>query len=193
MAIFSDQARSVDHPPEKEKIVRQFPLRPDPDHLAREAKSLLRAAKNGDSDAMRRMAVVGNDRNLATAQLAIAREYGFRSWPKLKAEAARQHDETHPLGDQAHSYLRATGRNGEDHVMEMFYLGFDDELMTDREIETHVGACPGCRARYAFETNIVRGFADHIEAKCPKCGASLGEFREDWFATISVRLVGEGQ
>jgi len=173
--------------------VRQFPLRPDPDHLAREAKALLRAAKKGDATAIARMEAVAKGRNLSAAQLAIAREYGFPSWPKLKAEAERQHDETHPLGDGAQPYIRATGLNGKDHVLEMFYLGFDEELMTDREMETHVGECPKCHARYAFETNIVRGFADHIEAKCPKCGTSLGEFREDWLTTISVRLLGKEQ
>ena len=172
--------------------MRQLPLRPDPDHLAREAKALLRAAKAGGSSAVSRMQAVGPDHNLATAQLAIAREYGFPSWPKLKAEVERRYTEEHFLGGRAHPYLRYRLADQE-HVAEAFGLGFDEELMTDREIESHVGVCNQCHSRYAFETNIVRGFADHIEAHCPKCGATLGTYREDMWTSIPVRLLEEGR
>jgi hypothetical protein len=182
----------VEHVPERRKIVRLLPLRPDPDHLAREAKALLRAAKAGESSAVSRMQAVGPDHNLATAQLAVAREYGFPSWPKLKAEVDRRYGEEHFLGGHARPYLRMKSVDKED-VIEAFSIGFDEELMTDREIESHVGVCNQCHSRYAFETNIVRGFADHIEAYCPKCGASLGTYREDWSTSILVRLLEEGK
>jgi hypothetical protein len=182
----------VEHVPERRKIVRQLPLRPNPDHLAREAKALLRAAKAGDSSAFTRMQAIGPDNNLATAQLAIAREYGFPSWPKLKAEVERRYGEEHFLGGRVRPYLRMKSVDKED-ILESFSIGFDEELMTDREIESHIGVCNQCHSRYAFETNIVRGHADHIEAHCPKCGGSLGTYREDMWSSISVRLLEEGK
>lgn len=172
--------------------MRQLPLRPDPDHLTREAKALLRAAKTGDLSAFKRMEAVGRGRNLAAAQLAIAREYGFSSWPKLKAEVERRYADEHFLGGRVRPYLRMRSADKDD-ILEAFSVGFDEELMTDREIESHVGVCRQCHSRYAFETNIVRGFADHIEAHCPKCDASLGRFREDISVSIPVRLLEEGK
>ncbi len=172
--------------------MRQLPLRPDLEHLAREAKALLRAAKTGDASASSRMQAVSSERNLASAQLAIAREYGFPSWAKLKAEVERRYAEEHFLGGRARPYLRYHLPD-QDHVTEAFGLGLDEELMTDREIESHVGVCKQCHSRYAFETNIVRGFADHVKAHCPRCGALLGTFREDLGVTIPVRLLEEGQ
>jgi predicted nucleic acid-binding Zn ribbon protein len=71
----------------------------------------------------------------------------------------------------------------------VFGSWFDKEAMTDRQTEHYEGSCRQCGARYAFATNIVRGFADYVEAKCPKCGASLGEFREDVDVTIEVQLL----
>ena len=67
---------------------RPLPERPSLEQLRKEAKDLLRDARNGDTTALARIA--GNSRRssegrliLADAQLAIAREYGFLSWPKL--------------------------------------------------------------------------------------------------------------
>lgn len=64
--------------------------RPDLDQLRRQAKELRDAARRGESGAMQRIASYvpaekRNDVTLAVAQLAIARELGFVSWPKLKA------------------------------------------------------------------------------------------------------------
>jgi ankyrin repeat protein len=67
-----------------------LPERPDLDQLRRQAKELRAAARNGDPGAVDRLArhhpsappaVV----TLAAAQLVIARELGFTSWPQLKA------------------------------------------------------------------------------------------------------------
>ena len=72
-----------------------LPARPDLDQLRRQAKDLLRAASEGEAGAAARLAAVAGGDNarppiLATAQLAIAREYGFPSWPKLKTEVERR-------------------------------------------------------------------------------------------------------
>lgn len=61
------------------------------DRLRIEAKCLLKDVRRGDKTALRRFTQYwpasgesGNDRNLARAQLVIARERGYRSWTHLK-------------------------------------------------------------------------------------------------------------
>ena len=67
-----------------------LPARPDLGQLRRQAKDLLRAAVSGDPDALARMHAVSDRLVLASAQLAIAREHGFESWPKLRIEVLRR-------------------------------------------------------------------------------------------------------
>jgi len=67
-----------------------LPERPDLDQLRRRAKELRDAARRGDPVAADRLARHHPSANrgavsLASAQLVIARELGFPSWPKLKA------------------------------------------------------------------------------------------------------------
>jgi hypothetical protein len=129
--------------------------------------------------------------------LALARENGFQSWAKLKAEVerhmaaratpARRHDVP---GGYGLGYVAGDPSN---HQTANFGGVFDEEFGTDREIEYHRGVCQGCGAKYEFESTILRGFADHIEAVCPKCKTSLGTFREDVDVTISVRIVAAAQ
>src|SRR3954451_2665824 len=57
---------------------RELPRRPSLEHLRNEARDLHRERKATDPDA-----------KLSSAQLAVARSYGFPSWPKL-----REHVET---------------------------------------------------------------------------------------------------
>jgi len=60
---------------------------------SKRAKELLRAAKGGNANALGRIGAIAGvpvdvrECKLADAQLAIARELGFASWPKLKAHA----------------------------------------------------------------------------------------------------------
>jgi ankyrin repeat protein len=67
-----------------------LPARPDLEQLRRQAKELLRAAREGDGAARERIAAVADRQTLAGAQLALAREYGFASWPRLKREVERR-------------------------------------------------------------------------------------------------------
>ena len=53
---------------------RDLPAHPNLDHLKKQAKEGLRDLQQRNPDA-----------KLADAQHAIAREYGFASWPRLKA------------------------------------------------------------------------------------------------------------
>ena len=67
---------------------RSLPERPDLDQLRRLAKELRNAGRAGDPDALARLAVHhrrGAPVTLAAAQLTVAREHGFASWPQLKA------------------------------------------------------------------------------------------------------------
>lgn len=67
-----------------------LPTRPDLDQLRRQAKDLLKAAAAGDADALARIRAVSDRLILASAQLAVAREYGFASWVRLKTEVERR-------------------------------------------------------------------------------------------------------
>ncbi len=68
----------------------QLPDRPDADQLRRQARELHRAAAYGDAGALGRLREVSDKITLSAAQLAIARDYGFPSWPRLKAEVDRR-------------------------------------------------------------------------------------------------------
>jgi hypothetical protein len=72
-------------------VLRPLPPRPNLEFEHKEAKALLRGLRSGDPDAMARAeaqhpaidASLPANAKLADAQLIIAREYGFASWPKL--------------------------------------------------------------------------------------------------------------
>src|SRR5262245_17303007 len=82
-----------------------LPTHPDLDQLRRQAKELLCAAQAGDPAAIARIRAVSEALTLATAQLALAREYGFASWPRLKdAVDAR----TLGLTEKADEFIQAT-------------------------------------------------------------------------------------
>ena len=67
-----------------------LPVRPDLDQLRHQAKDLLHAAQRGDPDAVARIRAVSGRLMLSSAQLALAREYGFASWARLKLEVERR-------------------------------------------------------------------------------------------------------
>jgi ankyrin repeat protein len=67
-----------------------LPARPDFDQLRHQAKDLLRAAQRSDPAAAARIGAVSDRLDLSSAQLALAREYGFASWAKLKLEVERR-------------------------------------------------------------------------------------------------------
>lgn len=77
-----------------------LPAHSDIDQLRRQAKGLLHAARAGDPDALARV----ETQTLAGAQLAVARGYGFPSWPALKAAVE-------DLGAQAEVFVRESLSN----------------------------------------------------------------------------------
>ena len=78
-----------------------LPARPDLDQLRRQAKELRDAARSGDPAALSRIAAhAPAPVTLAAAQLAVAREHGFASWPRLKAEAQARRTERAQLVEE---------------------------------------------------------------------------------------------
>ena len=74
----------------------ELPGRPNIDQLRRQARELLRAAADGEPAALARVRAFSERVSLSAAQLAVAREYGFASWPALPAEVERRLAELPP-------------------------------------------------------------------------------------------------
>ena len=69
-----------------EPVSTRLPARPSLEQLRKQAKDLLRACRNADAVALervRRHKPQATDPSLSDAQFALAREYGFDSWPRL--------------------------------------------------------------------------------------------------------------
>jgi hypothetical protein len=71
-------------------VTEVLPEFPDLDQLRRQAKELLRASRSGDASAERELARHSERHDLASAQLALARRYGYGSWPRLTHEVERK-------------------------------------------------------------------------------------------------------
>jgi hypothetical protein len=70
--------------------VSELPGFPNLDQLRHQARELLRAAKDANPSALKRIRAVSERVSLSAAQLTVAREYGFASWPALHAEVERR-------------------------------------------------------------------------------------------------------
>lgn len=88
--------------------MRALPARPDLDQLRHQARDLLRAAQAGDPDATERIGAVSDRLILAAAQLVIARDHGFPSWARLKAEVDRRAQD---LAQRVDAFLEASIRD----------------------------------------------------------------------------------
>src|SRR5689334_6835637 len=104
-----------------------LPDRPDLAQLRRQARELQRAAAGGDPAAVRRVQQVSAEITLSAAQLALAREYGFASWAKLKDEAERRRASAPATGETAapagswRDYLVVDGDDDPDALIEGQY------------------------------------------------------------------------
>lgn len=75
---------------------RNLPEQPNLEHLKKQARDLIRDFRRGEAMAIERLrsqVAVGNKGQLAEAQRAIAREYGFASWAKLKHHVESRRNE----------------------------------------------------------------------------------------------------
>ena len=85
----------------------------DLERARREAKALLAAARAGEPEARARIAAVPGELKLATAQLALARELGERSWPALVRRAELESATTR---ERAEAFVRAATSDRIDHA-----------------------------------------------------------------------------
>ena len=86
-----------------------LPARPSLDHRRRQARDLLRAARAGDTTAAGRIRAVADALTLASAQLAVAREYGFASRTRLRYEVTAR---TASRARQAEAFREASIGDG---------------------------------------------------------------------------------
>jgi hypothetical protein len=119
---------------------RDLPPRPNLDHLKKQAKELLQTLKRDDPGAQ-----------LADAQHALAREYGFASWPRLKAHIESEMAAPNPFvgkwtADLSRSKLHPLNRlqaasvgfdiDGQDVTID--FVMVDESGRTDRGVNTFV-------------------------------------------------------
>jgi hypothetical protein len=88
------------------------------DQLRKQAKELVRAAQAGDEDALARLGDLPP--KLASAQLTLAREHGFPSWPAL----------VHALEAGADAFIVAATSAGRDRAERL--LAAQPEIERDR-------------------------------------------------------------
>lgn len=85
--IARSSSRRLGSPQARERLVCIRAAARVPDRVL--ARELLRAAKDANPSALTRIRAVSERVSLSAAQLAVAREYGFASWPALHAEVER--------------------------------------------------------------------------------------------------------
>jgi ankyrin repeat protein len=148
---------------------RSLPQRPNLDQLRRQAKELRDAARAGDAAALAGIRAQAGDADpltLAAAQLAVAREHGFASWSRLKAEVEAR---TVGIARRVDVFLRAsvTGQNGRAARM--------------------LDADPGIAA-YDFRTAVVLGEAARVREQLARdpAIATRPEDRSGWPPLLGV-------
>jgi len=120
-----------------------LPAKPNIGHLRRQARDLLRAAQAGDTAAAGRIREVSDALTLASAQLAVAREYGFASWTRLRDEVTAR---TADLAHQADAFCEASIRDWTGRAARM--------LAATPEI-----------AGYSLATAVILGAADRVRTE----------------------------
>jgi ankyrin repeat protein len=89
-------------------VMAVLPAHPHLGQLRNQAKDLLHAARAGDPPAVGRLRAVSADLTLASAQLVVAREYGFASWAGLKAAVQARSTE---FGELVREFCQASIRD----------------------------------------------------------------------------------
>jgi len=124
----------------------QLPPRPSLDQLRRRAKELRDAARAGDPAALGRITACTppsrhGTATLATAQLAIARELGYPSWPQLVAEVQAR---TAEAGQRADEFLAASIGDWTGRAVRMLAR---DPWLADYDIRTAIVLGDAARVR----------------------------------------------
>jgi ankyrin repeat protein len=170
-----------------------LPPRPDLGQLHRQAKDLLRAARAGDPSAVARMREASGRVTLAAAQLAIARQYGFASWPRLKAELdARGSD----LTQTVEAFLEASIRDWTGRAARMLastpeIAGYDFRtavvLGEDSRVRETLGRDPGLATR-----RDARWGWTPLHAACGSRWHRLDPARAEGLVTVAALLLDAG-
>jgi hypothetical protein len=149
-----------------------LPARPSLDHLRRQARDLLRAAQAGDTAAAGRIRTVSDALTLASAQLAVAREYGCASWTRLRDEVTAR---TASLARQAEAFCEASIRDGTGRAARM--LAATPEL-----------------ARYSFATAVILGDAGRVRTELGRDPglATQADTRTGWTPLHAARASSAG-
>jgi ankyrin repeat protein len=139
-----------------------LPTHPNLDQLRRQAKDLLRAAQTGDTAAIARIQAVSDELTLAAAQLALAREYGFASWPRLKDEVDAR---TLGLAKNADEFIQAS-------------------ISGNTRRAAHMLEEAPALAGYSFATTVVLGDAERVRAELQRDPtlATRADSRTGWTA-----------
>lgn len=170
-----------------------LPANPHLDHLRREARDLLRAARAGDGSAVSRISSVSDQLILASAQLAIAREYGFDSWVQLKTEVQARAAE---LARVAAEFCRESVRGYRDKAVRM--LAARPELATySLATEIILGEADLVRAALAVDPGLVTRQDPEtgwyaLHAACASRWHRLDPARADGLLAIATMLVDAG-
>ncbi len=98
------------NPSESARRARALPARPSLEHLKNEAKQRLKALRGQDPHA-----------KLATAQLAVARDYGFASWRQLKSHV----EQADPVQQDRSQVFEAARAGDVETVRRALEAGFD--------------------------------------------------------------------
>ncbi|MEO8369486.1 MAG: ankyrin repeat domain-containing protein [Candidatus Solibacter sp.] len=114
-----------------------MPTRPNLEYYRKQAKALLKAAQSGDPAALQRLKTQETPK-LHDAQLAIAREQGFRSWPRF------------------HAWLESPGAG--------LLPTFIDAATSDRRAAQELLAAHPELANAGFHAALVLGDAPEVEA-----------------------------
>jgi hypothetical protein len=142
---------------------RDLPARPSLDHLRKQAKAVLRSMREHRAEA-----------KLSDAQHAVAREYGFTSWPKLKTHLAAL-----PEGDGAggggNGSPPAAGDDGPPPLFPRFTDALRRALFFSRYESFHAG-----RVRIAPEhllLGLIRAAGGASRAVLEEAGITLEQAR----------------
>lgn len=116
---------------------RTLPPNPSLEQLKHQAKELLKSSRALDPQALLRIEQYLPNRavaaRLADAQLVIAREYGFASWPKLKLQVetltAQQTDALPPITPQRESPYKQRIRQLAERMLESAANGAIDQVL----------------------------------------------------------------
>lgn len=154
---------------------REIPVCPDLDQYKKQAKELKRACRDGDAEALVQLRAhhprwtSGMEIALADAQLVLARQHGFESWPKFAAEVEQRRiaSSVADLSDPVDAFLRAAlvPRDGSRHA-----AGTLDEANAILARYPHVPGASLHTAAVLGDVEAVRAFLTRDKAGAVKAG-----------------------